>query len=98
MQETNDGLAIANRKLIEDLEEVNNQYQELITVSREALKRKRKKERHFTELKQTIQDLQQHNEELTRKIADMETDQLKARRKAQALEGIALLAEAAKDL
>ena len=49
-------------------------------------------------LKQTIQDLQQHNEELTKNIADMEADQLKARRKAQALEGIALLAEAAKDL
>jgi len=28
----------------------------------------------------------------------METDQLKARRKAQSLEGIALLAEVAKDL
>ena len=49
-------------------------------------------------LKQTIQDLQQKNEELTRKIADMEADQLKARRKPQALEGIALLAKAAKDL
>ena len=42
LQETNDGLFIANRKLREDLEEVNNHYQELITVSREALKRKRK--------------------------------------------------------
>ena len=49
-------------------------------------------------LKQTIQDLQHQNEELTRKIADMEADQLKARRKAQALEGIALLAEATKVL
>ena len=49
-------------------------------------------------LKQTIQDLQQQNEELTGKIADMEAYQLKARRKSQALEGIALLAEAAKDL
>ena len=98
MQETNDGLFIANKKLREDLEEVNNHYQELIIVSREALKRKRKIESQFTMLKQTIQGLQQHNEELTRKIVDMETDQLKARRKAQALEGIALLAEAAKDL
>ena len=98
MQETNDGLVIANRKLREDLEEVNSHYQELITVSREALKRKRKTESQFIMLKQTIQDLQQHNEELTRKIADMETDQLKARRKAQAQEGIALLAEADKDL
>ena len=49
-------------------------------------------------LKQTIQDLQQHNEELSGKIVAMEIDKLKARRKAQALEGIALLAEAAKDL
>ena len=98
MQETNDGLFIANKRLREDLEEVNSHYQELIIVSRKALKRERKIEGQFTMLKQTIQDLQQHNEELTRKIADMETDQLKARRKAQALEGIALLAEAAKDL
>ena len=49
-------------------------------------------------LKQTIQDLQQNNEELTGKIADIEIDQLNARRKAQALEGISLLAEETKDL
>ena len=98
MQETNDGLVMANKRLREDLEEVNNHYQELILVSREALKRKRKTKGQFTMLKQTIQDLQQHNEELMRKIVDMEVDQLKARRKSQALEGIALLAEAAKDL
>ena len=42
--------------------------------------------------------MQQQNEELMRKIADMEVAQLNARRKAQALEGIALLAEAAKNL
>ena len=98
MQETNDGLVMANRRLREDLDEVNSHYQELIAVSREALKRKRNTEGQFTMLKQTIQDLQQQNEELTRKIADMEADQLKARRKSQALEGIALLAEAAKDM
>ena len=70
----------------------------MITVSREALKRKRKPENQFTELKKTIQELQQLNEELTRRVVDLETYQLKARRKAQALEGIALLAEAAKYL
>ena len=98
MHESNDGLVTANRKLREYLEEVNNHYQELITVSREALKRKRQTENQFTELKQTIQEMQQQNKELTRRVVDLETDQLKARRKAQALEGIALLAEAAKDL
>ena len=98
MHETNDGLVTANRRLKEDLEEVNSHYQELIIVSREALKRKRQTKSQFTELKQTFQALQQHNEELTKRIADMEIDQLKTRRKAQALEGIALLIEAAKDL
>ena len=54
MQEANDGLVTTNRKLREDLEEVNSHYQELITVSREALKRKRKTEDQFTMLKKTI--------------------------------------------
>ena len=98
MQETNDGLVMANRRLREDLDEVNSHYQELIAVSKEALKRKRNTESQFTMLKQTIKDLQQQNEELTRKMVEMEAKQLKARRKAQALEGIALLAEASKDL
>ena len=97
MHETNDGLVATNRRLREDLEEVNSHYQELIVVSKEALKRKRQTENQFTELKQTIQELTQQNEELTKKVADLEVDQLKSRRKAQALEGIALLAEAAKD-
>ena len=98
IRETNDGLVMENRRLREDMDEVNRHYQELIAVSKEALKRKRNTESKFTMLKQTIKDLQQQNEEITRKMADMEADQLKARIKAQALEGIALLAEAAKDL
>ena len=40
MQETNDGLVMENRRLREDLDEVNSHYQELIAVSKEALKRK----------------------------------------------------------
>ena len=57
MQETNDVLVMANRRLREDLDEVNSHYQELIAVSREALKRKRNTEGQFTMLKQTIKDL-----------------------------------------
>ena len=97
MHETNDGLVTANRRLREDLEEVNSHYQELIAISKEALKRKRQTENQFTEFMQTIQELTQQNEELTKKVTDLEADHLKARRKAQALEGIALLAEATKD-
>ena len=55
-------------------------------------------ENQFTELRQTIQELTQQNEELTKRVTDLEADHLKDRRKAQALEGIDLLAEAAKEL
>ena len=43
MQEVNDGLILANRRLREDLQELNDHYQELTTVSKESLKRKRAK-------------------------------------------------------
>ena len=98
MQETNDGLIIANRRLREDLEEVTDHYQELIAVSKEALKRKRSTDLQCAELKLTVKSLQQQNKELTRRMTYMEADQQKAKKKAQALDGIALLAEAAKDL
>ena len=88
----------ANRRLREDLEEVNSHYQELITVSKEALKRKIHTQSLFTELKQTIQELTQHNEELTKRVENLEAENLKSRRKTQDLEGISLLAEAVKDL
>ena len=98
MQETNNGLITHNTRLREDLEEVNDHYQELIAVSKEALKRKRSTDLQCAELKQTIRSLQQQNEELTKRITGMEAEKQKARKKAQALDGIALLAEAAKDL
>ena len=88
----------ANKRLREDLEEVNSHYQELISVSKEALKRKRQTKNQFIELKQTIQELTQQNEELTIRVANLEAYHHKARRKSQALEGIALLAEATKNL
>ena len=82
MHEANEGLVTANKILREDLEEVNSHYQELILVSKEALKGKRHTENQFTELKQTIQDLTQQNEELTRRVADLEANHQKARSKS----------------
>ena len=98
MQETNDGLILANRRLREDLQEVNEHYQELTAVSKEALKRKRSTDLQCVELKQTVKNLQQQNEKLTKRLRKMEAEQQKTKKKAQALDGIALLAEAAKDL
>ena len=74
LHETNEGLVTANRRLREYLEEVNSHYQELISVSKEALKRKRQTEILFTELKQTIQELTQQNDELTKRVEYLEAD------------------------
>ena len=98
MQETNDGLVLANRRLREDLAEVNDHYQEVTAVSKDALKRKRNSYLHCAELKLTVKSLHQQNEELTKRIRKMEVEQQKANKKAQALDGIALLEEVAKDL
>ena len=67
-------------------------------VSKEALKRKRQTQNLCAELKQTIQEVTQQNQELSKRVEDLEAEQQRTRRKTQALEGIALLAEAAKDL
>ena len=50
------------------------------------------------ELQQTVQEITQQNQELSKRVEDLEAEQQRTRRKTQALEGIALLAEAAKDL
>ena len=98
MQDVNDGLMKVNRGIIEELQDVHNHFQELSEVSKEVLKRKRATDMHSTKLGKTIQDLQQRNKELIKKINDMEQEQKKAKRKDQALDGISLLAKAAKRL
>ena len=67
-------MILANKRPREDLQEVNEHYQELIAVSKEVLKRKRSTNVQCIELKQTVRDLQQQNEELTRRVADMEDE------------------------
>ena len=98
LQDVNDGLMKVNGGLIGELQDVNNHFQELSEVSKEVLKRKRTSDIHCKKLEKTVQNLQQRNEELTKKINDMKQRQKKAKRQAQALDGIALLAEAAKEL
>ena len=89
---------MANRRLREYLEDINIHYQELIVVSKEALKRKRKTQTLCAELKQNIQEVTHQNQELSKRVEDLEAEQQRTRRKTQALEGIALLAKSAKDL
>ena len=87
-----------NRRLREDLEDVNTHYHELILVSKEALKRKWNTQNKDKELKQKIKDLTLYNQELSNRVEDLEGEQQKTRRKSQDLEGIALLAEVGKYL
>ena len=77
---------------------MNDHYQELTVVSKEALKRKRDTYLQCAELKQIVRGLQQQNEEHTKRMRKMEFEQKKEKKKAQALDGITLLAEATKDI
>ena len=89
---------MTNRRLMEYLNDINTHYQELIFVSKEALRRKKHTQNQFKELNQTIQDLTQQNERLSKKVEDLEVEQQRTKRKSQDLEGITLLAEVAKNL
>ena len=67
-------------------------------VSKEALKRKRQTQNLCAELNQTIQEVTQQNQELSKRVEYLEAEQQRTKRKTQALEGIALLAKASKDI
>ena len=62
------------------------------------LKRKKATDRYSTKLEKTVESLQQENEDLQKKIDDMEKKHKRAKRRSQNLDGIALLAEAVKEL
>ena len=57
MQEVNQKLMMANRKLKEELQQVNNHCHELTALSKEVLKRKGTTDRHCTELEKTVENL-----------------------------------------
>ena len=89
---------MTNIRLREDLDDINTHYQELISISKEALRRKKHTQNQFGELNQTIKDLTHQNERLSKMIEDLEAQKQRTRRQSHALEGIALLAEATKTL
>ena len=89
---------MANKRLREDIDDINTHYQELISVPKEDLWRKKQTQSQFGELNQTFKDLTQKNERLSKKIEYLEVEHQRTRRQSHALEGIALLVEAAKNL
>ena len=62
LSETNDGLVMTNRVLREDLDDINTHYQELIVVSKEALKRNIQVQSQVEELNKKFRSLTQQNE------------------------------------
>ena len=64
---------MTNRRLREDLDDINTHYQELIALSKEALKRKREIQSQAKGLNQKIQNLNQQNEVLLKRIKILET-------------------------
>ena len=66
---------MTNRTLREDLDDINTHYQELISVSKEYLKRKKHTQSQFGELNQTVKDFTQQNERLSKRIEDLEAEQ-----------------------
>ena len=91
-------MVMTNRILREDLEDINAHYQELIVVSKEALKRKREIQNQSEDLTQQIQNLSKQNEMLSNRVRSLETEQERTNKQSHALEGIATLTEAAKRL
>ena len=89
---------MTNRRLREDLDYINTHYQELIAVSKEALKRKRQVQSQVEEVNQKVHSLTQQNEVLLKRIKSLETERKRNKKQSHDLEGIALLAEAAKNL
>ena len=57
LNESNDRFVTTKKRLREDLEDINAHYQELIAVSKEALKRKREIQNQAEDLTKQIQDL-----------------------------------------
>ena len=75
LSETNDGLVVTITILREDLDDINTHYQELIDVSKEALKRKKQVQIQVEELNKKFQSLTQQNEVLLKRIKGLEIEQ-----------------------
>ena len=98
LNETNARLVMTNKRLREYLDDINTHYQELIVVSKEALKRKREIQSRAKGLNRKIQNLSQQNEVLLKRIKSLETEQERSKKQYHALDGISMLDEAAKNL
>ena len=64
---------------------------ELSEVSKEVLSRKRVADRYCAKLEKTVDHLQQENEDLQKRITDMEKKHKRAKKRSRSLDRISLL-------
>ena len=89
---------MTSRILREDLEDISAHYQEVIVVSKEALKRKIQIQNQDEDLTQQVQKLSKQNEILLNRVGNMEIEKERRKKKSHALEGISMFVEATKKL
>ena len=82
---------LVNRRLREDIEKTNANYQDLITTSKEVLGRKK-----LTQ--QQNEELVSQNKELQDKIQTMDVEYTRLQKRSQALDGLTMLAEATRNI
>ena len=80
------------------MEDINAHYQELIAISKEALKRKREIQNQDEDLTQQVQKLSKQNEMLLNRVRSLEIEQERSKKQSHALDGISVLEEEAKKL
>ena len=82
---------LANRRLREDIEETNANYQDLITTSKEVLGRK-----NLTQ--QQNEELISQNKEFQDKIQTMDAEYTRLQKRSQALDRLTMLAKATRKI
>ena len=91
LNDSNDQLMLENRRLREDMEETNTSYQELITSSKEVLRRKKLSW-------QKNEELISQNKEIQGKIQTMDAEYSRLQKRSWALNGLKMLVEAARKI
>ena len=91
MQDLNENLMLANKILREDLEEKEVDYQKLVSISKDTLKKKRA-------LQEQYKQVLDQNKELLNKELNKDAEYSRLQKRSQVLHDMTLLAEVSKSL
>ena len=91
LQDLNENLMVANKRLREDLEEKEVDYQKLVSIYKDMLKKKRALQKQY---KQVLDQ----NKELQNKELNKDAEYSRLQKRSQVLHDMTLLAEVSKSL